>query len=91
MTRVPTVVSDLCGNQSVSRVPLIILHVLGDGAAVMLNRVVEDPRHRAGACSLETPRAAHGDDPRRDSTDRVRLAAITSRMKYERIWLLPHS
>ena len=49
----------------------------------MLNRLVEDPRHRAGTSSLETPRAAHGDDPRRDSTDRVRLAAITSRTMTE--------
>ena len=54
---------------SESGAPIILHEVfLGDGAAVMLNRVVEDPRHRAGTSSLEKPRAAHGDDPRRSST-----------------------
>ena len=40
--------------------------------------------------ALAKPRAAHGDDPRRSSADRGRLAVVTSRTKYERIRLLPY-
>ena len=43
---------------------------LGDDAAVLAPSSGEEPalpRHRTGTCSLATPRAAHGDDPRRSS------------------------
>ena len=46
----------------------------------------EGPRNGRDALS----RAAHGDDPRRSSTGRERLAAVTSRTRHERVRLLPY-